>query len=136
MNIDLPNYVISIEPHLIKQVTRDNKESEEGIDKFKYKCCIAPKVNSFKKSYFYRTVIQWNLLPLNIRTLETIDEFEIGLKEHMWLILGLEFFGKGRNLQLKVFKFSYLPNNLISVFYNIFYSISILTILVGWRQRH
>ena len=90
VNINLPNYVTRIEPHMIKQVTRENKDSANGIDKFRYKCCIAPKVNSFKKSYFYRTVIQWNLLPLNIRTLEPIKNFEAGLKEHMWLILGLD----------------------------------------------
>ena len=90
MNIKLPNYVIRVEPHMIKQVTRNNKDVANGIDKLKYKCCIAPKVNSFKKSYFYRTVIQWNLLPLNIRTLENIKTFESGLKEHMWLILGLD----------------------------------------------
>ena len=90
VNIKLPNYVIRVEPHMIKQVTRENKDSANGIDKFRYKCCIAPKVNSFKKSYFYRTVIQWNLLPLTIRNLEPIEKFNTGLKEHMWLILGLD----------------------------------------------
>ena len=90
VNIDLPKYVIRIEPHMIKQVTRDTNESAKSIDKLKYKCCIAPKVDSFKKSYFYRTVVQWNLLPLNVRTIENIDKFEIDLKEHMWLILGLK----------------------------------------------
>ena len=90
VNIDLPNYVIRIEPYMIKQVTRDTNESAKSIDKLKYKCCIAPKVDSFKKSYFYRTVVQWNLLPLNVRTIENIDKFEIDLKEHIWLILGLK----------------------------------------------
>ena len=90
VNINLPNYVIKVEPHMIEQVTRDNESSAKGIDNFKYKCCIKPRVNSFKHSYFYRTVTQWNLLPLKLRTLESIDTFESELKEHMWLILGLK----------------------------------------------
>ena len=51
MNIDLPNYVIKIESRMIKQVTRDNKETVIGVDKFKYKFSITPRVNSFKNSY-------------------------------------------------------------------------------------
>ena len=90
VNINLPSYVIKVEPHMIKQVTRNNEKSAKGSDNFKYKCCITPRVNSFKYSYFYRTVAQWNLLPLKLRTLETIDTFEGDLKEHMWLILGLK----------------------------------------------
>ena len=74
-----PNDTGAVLPKILIQIL-----NPEGMDKFKYKCC------TFKKSYFYRTVIQWNLLPLNMRTLENVDKFEIGLKEHMWLILGLE----------------------------------------------
>ena len=81
VNINLPNYVIKVEPHMIEQVTRDNESSAKGIDNFKYKCCIKPRVNSFKHSYFYRTVTQWNLLPLKLRTLESIDTFESEIKE-------------------------------------------------------
>ena len=73
----MPNYVIKIEPHMIEQVTRDNEESAIGVDKLKYKCSINPRVNSFKNSYFYRNVIQWNLLPLKIRTLENVATFSI-----------------------------------------------------------
>ena len=72
------------------QPTRNTQTTAEGIDKFKFKCNIAPKVDSFKRSYFFRTVNQWNLLPLKIRCLENIDKFNESLKQQMWLILGLE----------------------------------------------
>ena len=35
VNINLPNYVIKVEPHMIEQVTRDNEKSAKGIYNFK-----------------------------------------------------------------------------------------------------
>ena len=90
VNIDLPNYVTRIEPQDVKKVTRSTKASADGIDKSKYRCKVMPKVNSFRDSYFYRTVEQWNKLPLKIRDIDDMTKFKDDLKEHLWLILGLK----------------------------------------------
>ena len=88
--IKLPKYVSRIEPQNIKRVTRSNKAMADGIDKSKYRCNIIPKVKSFQDSYFYRTVHNWNDLPLVLRELTDIESFKKLLKEHLWLILGLK----------------------------------------------
>ena len=90
VSIELPNYVTRIEPHHILQITRASKPSAEGIDSVKFKCNVTPSVDCFRKSYFCRTVSQWNSLPINLRTRENVEIFETDLKKQMWLILGLE----------------------------------------------
>ena len=89
-NIDLPDYITRIEPQHVQRVTRSSQAAADGLDKLKFKCNKVPIVDSFKRSYFYRTVNQWNLLPINLRTRESIDTFQIDLKKQMWLILGLK----------------------------------------------
>ena len=38
-------------------------------------------------SYFYRTHLQWNNLPLEIRIIEEYDKFKIELECHLWHVL-------------------------------------------------
>ena len=35
-------------------------------------------------SYFYKTHIQWNNLPLELKILDNYDKFKIKLEEHLW----------------------------------------------------
>ena len=90
VNIDLPYYISKIEPHNVKNITRHSKPMAVGKDNLIYKSSIQPKVKAFKDSYFFRTVKNWNLLPFELRSTGTLDNFKVNLKEHMWLILGLE----------------------------------------------
>ena len=90
VEIKLPNYVVRIEPQDIKRVTRSNNSIAKGIDGLKYKCMIAPKVKAFENSFFVRTLNQWNELPLHLREIDNFDKYSEALKEHLWLILGLE----------------------------------------------
>ncbi len=79
-----------MEPENIIKITRNKKAIANGEDKHKYKCNIIPKVKSFQVGFFYRTVEQWNTLPIEIRKLDTIDKFSDKLKEFLWLMLGLK----------------------------------------------
>ena len=38
----------------------------------------------FKNSYFYRTHIVWNTLPLELKIIENYNDFSKNLKTHMW----------------------------------------------------
>ena len=38
----------------------------------------------FKNSFFYKTHLQWNNLPLELRIIEDYAKFSIMLKEHIW----------------------------------------------------
>ena len=38
----------------------------------------------FKNSYFYRTHILWNHLPLEIKIIENYDHFKVALEDYKW----------------------------------------------------
>ena len=90
VSIKLPGYVSKVEPSHVKRVTRSTSSIAAGMDNCTYKCNIMPTVNAFKDSYFYRTVKQWNSLPIELRSLENIEHFKTNLKEHLWLGLGVK----------------------------------------------
>ena len=59
----------------------------ESNDNCQYSCSIKPKVDAFKFSFFYRTVLEWNKIPFSIRQTTSINIFSTVLKEHLWNIL-------------------------------------------------
>jgi len=59
-------------------------------DRLKVKCSVNPKVNSFKNSFFYRCQIEWNNLPLELRSLENAASFKTSLKKYLWTFIELE----------------------------------------------
>ena len=73
VRIDLPGYVSKVEPHHVRRVTRSTSAIAEGVDNSTNKCNAKPTVNAFRDSYFYRTVEQWNKLPVDIRSIENVE---------------------------------------------------------------
>ena len=73
IEIKLPNYVSRIEPQDVSRITRSTDLIAKGIDKFKFKCKVVPKINAFENSFFVRTMKQWNALPLYLREFDTCD---------------------------------------------------------------
>ena len=53
-------------------------------DKLKLKCTISPRVNAFKCSFFYRAHLEWNSLPLDIRSIDKPATFKSKLEKHLW----------------------------------------------------
>ena len=53
-------------------------------DRHKVKCILAPKVNSFKNSFFVRSARSWNSLPADIRSHDSIDSFKANLEKYFW----------------------------------------------------
>ena len=45
----------------------------------------------FKNSYFYRTHMVWNNLPLEIKVIESYDEFKNNLEAYFWKIVDVAF---------------------------------------------
>ena len=45
----------------------------------------------FKSSYFYRTHIVWNNLPLEIKVIESYDRFKNNLEAYLWKIVDVAF---------------------------------------------
>ena len=46
-------------------------------------CKTDPRVNVFRQSYFYRTHLLWNNLPLELRLIQCCEEFRDKLKAHL-----------------------------------------------------
>ena len=62
------------------------------LDSLSLVCDIIPRTtasqdtttNAFANSFFYRTHLSWNKLPVAIRAIDSPDEFKSKLKAHMW----------------------------------------------------
>ena len=62
------------------------------LDSLSLVCDIIPRTtasqdrttNAFANSFFYRTHLSWNNLPIEIRMIDGPDEFKTKLKAHMW----------------------------------------------------
>ncbi len=60
-------------------------------DRLKLKSTLAPKVDAFKNSFFYRSLNFWNSLPLEIRSIESSSIFKIKLKDNLWSLAETKF---------------------------------------------
>ena len=55
-------------------------------DRLKIKCTISPRVNAFKNSFFYRSHLEWNMLPLDLRQIENPELFKPRLEKYLWQV--------------------------------------------------
>ena len=64
-----------------------NRLRSSHLDELSYVCSIIPSssdANKLQKSFFYRTFMIWNSIPLKIRKLGSISEFRSKLEDHLW----------------------------------------------------
>ena len=64
---------------------RQTRHFNDG-DRLKVKCTIQPRVNAFKNSFFYRSHLQWNKLPSELRIINNTETFKPRLEQHLWLL--------------------------------------------------
>ena len=78
-----------------KVVNRKKKKSTFKIKRYKRENIFRADMNKidpenfteskvFKNSFFYKTHLQWNNLPLELRIIEEYEKFSIMLKKHFW----------------------------------------------------
>ena len=65
----------------------DHSNVVESNDDLQYRCNILPRVDAFRFSFFYRTVLEWNKVPLKIRQITNTNSFSNILKQHLWKLL-------------------------------------------------
>ena len=86
--VRLPEYIDLIP---IEEVIPAQSADDESLPRLRsthkdplyFVCKIDPRVNVFKQSYFYRTHILWNSLPLDLRLIQCNEEFGETLKSHL-----------------------------------------------------
>ena len=99
-NILNNNSVISLPPY-IKFYSGGNRLRSSHLDNLSLISDINPKISrnycqsrdvvssslsQFSNSFFYRTINNCNLIPLEIRRLQSMSEFELGVRKHLWEI--------------------------------------------------
>ena len=89
VNIQLPYYLRQITPDDLTRLRSDHRDTAQII------CDCEERLDVLKNSYFNRTYIYWNSLPLDLRQEENVNEFQDKLKEYLWLMLLEEFNSDG-----------------------------------------
>ena len=81
--INLPDYITFLDNSRTRH-TRRTAAIIDGDDTTTLHCSIAPTCDAFKNSYFYRTMLIWNKLPLAVRQASGISTFKTKLIEYLW----------------------------------------------------
>ena len=77
-NIKPPEYLSGNETINLKHLRKIKNDS------LSLKCITEAHSCVFKNSFFFRTVHEWNRVPTEIRSVETLAQFESGLKSYLW----------------------------------------------------
>ena len=86
--VRLPKYIVTYDRNnanaglFLRQTRQFN-----SLDRLKVRCTVTPRVNAFKNSFFYRTHLLWNELPLELRTIDKPECFKNNLEQHLWKTL-------------------------------------------------
>ena len=87
--IKLPYYLRQVTSEDLTRLRSDHRDTTQLI------CEIEERLDVFKDSFFNRTYIYWNRLPVNLRKEPDIDEFQVKLREYLWTMLLDEFNSDG-----------------------------------------
>ena len=66
------------------QSSLEAMRAESKPDYLSVKITVDDRVQVFLNSFFIRSSIKWNRLPLHLREISCPDEFKIGLTVHLW----------------------------------------------------
>ena len=83
--ITLPDYISPTEADQVRY-TRRTAAIIEHTDVSTFNCSIIPTCDSFRKSFFYRTLQLWNRLPLDVRQSSSISAFKASIIEMLWSV--------------------------------------------------
>ena len=64
--------------------TRNTANIVNCKDTTSIQCSIKPKCESFRNSFFFRTMLIWNKIPCEIRQIDKISDFKFRLKTFLW----------------------------------------------------
>ena len=81
--VKLPDYITVCQPESLRY-TRRNAPIHDLTDVSTYKSSIVPCSNALKHSFFYRSMIRWNDLPVTVRQSESMLGFKSNLTKHLW----------------------------------------------------
>ena len=83
--INLPDYISPTEADQVRY-TRRTAAIIDFTDISTYNCSIVPTCDSFRKGFFYRTMLLWNRLPLEVRQTSNISAFKASIIDRLWSV--------------------------------------------------
>ncbi len=81
--IELPDH-ISVCKAEDTRLTRQNAAVHELTDTSTYRCDIKPSTDALKNSFFFRTILNWNMLPVDVRQAGGLNIFKSSLTSYLW----------------------------------------------------
>ncbi len=66
------------------RLTRQNAAVHNLNDVSTYCCSITPSTDALKNSFFFRTMLNWNRLPVDIRQSDCLTLFKSALTGYLW----------------------------------------------------
>ena len=83
VDVSMPEYIHKVHPQVLR-FTRTNANTIHCRDTSSYACAILPNCNAFRNSFFYRTMLLWNVLPIDKRNIDKISSFKRELTKYIW----------------------------------------------------
>ena len=84
--VKIPEYIERVDYTTLSK-TRKNLIIIENEDSLTYKWKLRPLIDAFINSFFHRSYILWNDLPLKIRQIDHFESFKIKLVNHVWEVI-------------------------------------------------
>ncbi len=66
------------------RLTRQSAAIHDSSDVTTYRCSITPSSDALKNSFFFRTVLRWNSIPVSIRQSGSLSLFKSALTNYLW----------------------------------------------------
>ena len=81
------NHVFNIVQGLAPVYLGEHFERNTNITRgggLKYEFSVVPRVGSHNKSnFYYNAILDWNSLPISVKSLQNRESFKIAVKEHL-----------------------------------------------------
>ena len=81
--VSLPTYIVLCHPEGTR-CTRHNAQIIDRSDTLTYMSTTVPCSDAFRNSFFHRSMLKWNSLPVCIRQSEQISTFKAKLIKYLW----------------------------------------------------
>ena len=81
--ISLPPYISACIPGDVRY-TRRNAPIHDLSDYTTFNCSVTPNCDTFRNSFYYRTMKRWNTLPISVRQAATVSIMKSALTDFLW----------------------------------------------------
>ena len=82
--IELPSCIVIMRPTEGSRLTRQSAAVLDETDVTRYSFLTVPTTDTLNKSFFFRTVRNWNSIPVSVRQINSFSLFKSALMNYLW----------------------------------------------------